>query len=81
MYDYLVTSFAERTAKRFCDDIQPNTNIAVALRRARDENISYLFERWYSFYFPAAFFDTVVCEVKTDSQGIVESRSVWTSRD
>lgn len=81
LYNYLATSHAERSATRFCDRIKPNTSIAIALKRANNEEISYLYRDWYKFYFPAAFFDIVTCEVETDPQGLVKSKSVHISRD
>jgi hypothetical protein len=81
LYDYVVTSRARSRAAEFCDELGLNTSIAGALTRAKREEISYISQDWYSFYFPAAFFDTAICEVKTDAQGLVKSKSVWISRD
>lgn len=81
LYDYLSTVRAKSRASQFCDGIALNASIDIVLKRATDEGISHLSKDWYSFYFPTAFFDTAICEVKTDRQGLVKSKNVWVSHD
>jgi len=75
-YWYIGNRLAERHAQTFCDAIPLRANIATTLERAKKENISYIFRGWYVFHFSGAFFDTAVCEVETDDQGIVKGKSV-----
>lgn len=68
---------AERRAREFCDAIPIGSSISTAIARAEKEKVLWGLGRFYTFFFPGAFFDKAVCEVEVDQlKKVVKKGSV-----
>ena len=72
---------AERRAREFCDAIPIGSSISTAIARAEKHKVVWVLGRFYTFIFPAAFFDKAVCEVEVDQRGTVVKKGAVMEHD
>jgi len=71
---YYLNWSAEQKAKKFCANIDPGSDIAVATEKANRMGIPYGSYGGYTFYFPGTMFDKAICAVSVDRTGKVTSK-------